>query len=118
MLKLVPRVRDEPVIELRGLWLGVDEDEEREMEESGAGRGNEYDRFGLDFEEPWANPQEELLEIEVLSADGLAVREGVEGPGSSPRLSRCSGLKVELDLELDNDDRGDERGDVKMRPLA
>lgn len=86
------------------------------MEEIGAGRGNEDDRLGLDFEVPWVNPQEELLESEVLSAEGLGAREGLEDPGR--RLNRCSGLKVELDLELDNDERGDERGDVKTPPLA
>lgn len=95
-----------------GLWLGIDEDE------SGAGSGNEDDRFGLDFGEPWANPQEELLEIEVLSAEGLGPREGLEDPGSRPRPNRCNGLSVEPDLELDSDERGDERGDVKTPPLA
>jgi len=118
VLKLVFRVREEPVIELGWLWFGTDEDEERETEESGAGSGNEDDRVGLGFGEPWVNPQEELLEIEVLSAEGLEAREGVEDPGSRPRLSRCSDFKVEPDLGLDNDERGDERGDVKTPPLA
>ena len=117
MLKLVFKVREELVIELGGLWLGADEDEERETEESGAGSGNEDDRLGLGFEEHWANPQEELLEIEVLSA-GLGAREGVEDPGSRPRLNRCSDLKVEPGLGLDSDERGDERGDVKTPPLT
>jgi len=84
--------------------------------EIGAGGGNEDDRLGLDFEEFWANPQEELLDSEVLIAEGLEVRDGVEDPGSRPRLNRCSGLKAEPDRELDDDERGDERGDVK--PLA
>lgn len=98
--------------------MEIDEDEEREMEESGAGSGNENDRLGLDFEELWANPREELLEIEVLSTGGRGAREGDEDPGSRPWVSRCSGLKVELDLELDDDERGDVRGDVKTPPLA
>ena len=62
------------------------DDEEREMEESGGGSGNEDDRFELDFEEPWANPQEELLVSEVLSADGLEAREGVEFSAQTANL--------------------------------
>lgn len=118
MLRLVFRVREDPVIGLGRLWFGIDEDGESEMEEIGAGSGDEDDRLGLDFGEPWVNPHEELLESEVLRAEGLEAREGVEDPGSKPRLNRCSGLKVEPDLELDNDERGDERGDVKTPPLA
>ena len=118
MLKLVFRLREEPLVELGGLWLGTDGYEERETEESGAGSGNEDDRLGLAFEEPWVNPQEELLEIEVLSAEGLGGREGVEDPGSRPRLNRCSDLKVEPGLGLDSAERGDERGGVKTPPSA
>lgn len=103
------------MIELGGLLLEVDEGEEREME-IGAGSGNEDDRFGLDLEGLWANPQEELLDSEVLIAEGLEVRDGVEDPDSRPRPNRCSGLKAGPDRELDDEERGDERGDVK--PLA
>jgi len=116
VLKLVLGVREGPVIELGG--FGIDEDEESDVEESGAGSGNEDDRLGLDFEELWVNPQEVLLESEVLSAEGLGAREGDEGLGSRPRVRRCSGLKVELDLEFEKDERGDGRGDVKTPPLA
>lgn len=50
MLKLVFRVKDEPVAVFGGLWLGIDEGEEREAE-SGAGGGKEEDLLGLGFDE-------------------------------------------------------------------
>jgi len=112
VLKLVFRVKEDPVRGFGKLLLGIEEGEEREAE-SGAGGGKEYDRLGLGFDEPVVNPQEELLVSDVLIAGGLEGREGDEGPGSKPTVNRWSGLKVELDLEFDNDERGDERGDVK-----
>jgi hypothetical protein len=102
---------------LGGLWLEIDEDEEREAE-SGAGSGNEDDRRGLGFGEAWENPREELLESEVLSVGGRGGREGDDDPGIRSRVSSCSGLKVEPDLEFDNDERGDECGNVNTPPLA
>ena len=92
----------------------------REAEESGAGSGNEDEdgRLGLGFEESWANLKEELLEGKALSTGGVEHEKGGKDPGSRPRVSRCSGPKVEPDLEADNDDRGDERGDVTTSPLA
>jgi len=111
------RVRDDPGVELGGLWFEIDEDEEREMEESEAGSGNEDDRLGLGFEEPWVKLQGGPLESEVLST-GRGARAGDEGLGSRPCVNRCSCLKADPDLELDDDERGDERGDVKTPPLA
>lgn len=117
MLKLVFRVTEDPVTAFAGLLLGANEDVEREAE-SGAGSGKEDDRFGLGLDEPWGNPQEGLLVIPVLIAEGLVGREGDEDPGKIPAVNRCRGLKLEPDLELDNDERGDERGDARASPLA
>ena len=115
MLKFVFRDKEDSVTGFGGLPF---EEEERVMLESGAGRGKEDDRFGLGLDEPWVNPQEEVLESGVLRAEGREGREGGEDPDSRPTVSRWRGLKVEPDLEFDSDERGDERGDVKTTPLA
>lgn len=57
MLKLVLRLKMEPVTAFGGLLLGTTEDAERDMER-GMGEGNEDDRFGLGLGDPWDNPQE------------------------------------------------------------
>ena len=51
MLKLVFRVKADPVTEAEGPPFGINDDPEREAE-SGAGDGKEDDRVGLSFDEP------------------------------------------------------------------
>jgi hypothetical protein len=57
VLKLVFRVKEDPVREFAGLPLGIEEDAEKEAE-SGAGSGKEGDRLGLGLDELWVNPHE------------------------------------------------------------
>ena len=100
--------------------MAVDGDGERETEASGVGSRNEdKDGWcGLGFEESWANPKEEPLEGKVLSTGGMEYEKGGKDPGGRPRVSCCSGPKVEPDLEPNNNNQGDECRDITMSPLV
>jgi len=61
VLKLTFRVRKEPAIELGGLWLGVDEDEERRRRRVERGAGTRTINLGSPLRSLGSIPKKSFL---------------------------------------------------------